>query len=51
MRRAIYIGNESIVLTYGQTGYMTEEDVFIPDGSDDYVVLLPISTNFFFPNE
>lgn len=51
MKRVIYIGKDEINLNYGQTGYLDENDVFIPDGSVDRYIILPISTNFYFENE
>ncbi len=51
MKRAIYIGKDEIHLSYGQTGWLIENEVFIPDGTNDRYVILVTESNFFFPDE
>ena len=51
MKRAIYIGKDEIHLSYGQTGWLDENEVFIPDGTNDRYVILATESNFFFPDE
>lgn len=49
MKRAVYIGKDEIHLCYGQTGWLDENEVFIPDGTNDRYVILVTQSNFFFP--
>ena len=39
MRRATYIGKDEINLNYGQTGYLDENDVFIPPKPSENSIL------------
>jgi hypothetical protein len=51
MKRVVYIGKECVGLSYGQTGYLTENDVFVPDGTVDMYPILASTTNFIFLEE
>jgi len=50
MKRAIYIGKDEINLNYGQTGWLDERDIFIPDGTNDSYSIPVTTSNFFFPD-
>jgi hypothetical protein len=51
MKRAIYIGKDEIYVSYGQTGWLDENEVFMPDGSKDRYIIPVNCFNFFFPDE
>jgi len=51
MKRAIYIGKDEIYVSYGQTGWLDENEVFMPDGSKDHYIIPVNCFNFFFPDE
>lgn len=48
MRRVVYIGKDEIHLKSGQIGWLSENEIFTPDGTNDFYEIPVNRFNFDF---